>query len=158
MKLLVFSDTHGHFEPMLRATRAEEGVDAVFFLGDGMGDAEALEAEMPGVPVYSVVGNCDYAATGPGEGLVPMGGLLVYYAHGHSYAVKGGVGVLLREAKRREADIALYGHTHAPHYEEAQGVHLFNPGSAALPRGGPATYGVITIADGTPQFEVKKVP
>jgi putative phosphoesterase len=157
MKLLVFSDTHGHFEPMLQAARAEKDVDAIFFLGDGMGDAEVLEAEMPGVPVYSVVGNCDYAATGSGEGLVPIGGLLIYYTHGHSYAVKGGVGALLRQAKRREADIALYGHTHTPHYEEARRVYLFNPGSAALPRGGPATYGVITVKGGKPSFDVRQV-
>lgn len=157
MKLLVFSDTHGHPEPMLRVLRAEQGVDAVFFLGDGNGDAEQL-AEAAKAPVYSVVGNCDYGVIGPADGLVPMGGLLVYYTHGHGQSVKSGLDRLLRQTKHWEADIVLYGHTHVSHYECVDGVHLFNPGSAALSRSGPPSYGVVTITDGVPSFEVRPVP
>lgn len=157
-KLLVFSDTHGHGQPMLDVVAGQgAGADACFFLGDGVRDTEMLREVYPQLPLYTVRGNCDMASFEPDDGLAPFGGLLIYYTHGHLLQVKDGLEALWWRARRNKADIVLYGHTHIPVYGEREGVHFFNPGSIALPRFGPPSYGVITIEDGKPGFEIVRL-
>ena len=154
MKLLVFSDTHGNAAPMLDAAGRETDANACFFLGDGVRDAQLLAEKHPALPLYVVRGNCDLAAPDPTEGLVPFGDLLLFYAHGHTLSVKMDLERLFWMATRRGADIALFGHTHTPHYECRDGLHLFNPGSIGQPRGGPPTYGIVTIREDVPEFRI----
>lgn len=141
-KLLIVSDSHGDEVNLRRAVRAEADADALIFLGDGLRDLEALKKENFTRPVYAVRGNCD-RTDDPLEGLVPFGGVLLFYTHGHEYGVKAGCERLQREAAARGADIALFGHTHRPfHAEEAGLPALFNPGSLQQGR-----YGIV-VCDG----------
>lgn len=156
MKLLVFSDTHNSPSRMLEIVPKEKDVAACIHLGDGLHDAEVLSAIYPELPVYRVKGNCDPAQGDPSEGLIPFGGVLIFYTHGNMYGVKSGIEELWQAASEKGADIALYGHTHIPKYEERDGIILFNPGSLNLPRTEPGTYGVITVEDGVPNFEIKE--
>ncbi len=159
MKLLVFSDTHGYPRPMLEVVQATPDVDIVFHLGDGVRDAERLREAFPGVGLYVSQGNCDGAGTGdyPVEGLVDICGLPVYYTHGHMLGVKNDLSRLWIAAKQRGAQVALYGHTHLPHYEFRAGIHLFNPGSISLPRSSSYTYGQILLhEEEAPRFEVMR--
>ena len=155
MKLLVFSDTHHRAQRLLNTVAQHEGdVDACIHLGDGIGDALQLQGVFPHIPVYMVQGNCDPARNQPSESLEPFGGISIFFTHGHAYGVKDNLDALWWHAKRRGAGAVLYGHTHIPNYTFQGGLHLFNPGSLSLPRFGPATYGLITIADGAPTFEI----
>lgn len=157
MKLLVFADSHGRPEHMLEAASTHAEIsDACFYLGDGIRDAEIMQKQFPGMPVYMVQGNCDYGAFEPLEGIVPIDGLLFFYTHGHAFQVKNSLDSLWWRAKRKTADVALYGHTHQPHYELRDGVHIFCPGSISMPRFGPSTYGIITVEDKTPKFTIVK--
>lgn len=157
MKLLVFSDTHNRPQNMLDAIAAEDGADACFFLGDGSGDPEALQEAFPQLPLYAVQGNCDPASFEPYDGLAPFGAVLFFYTHGHTFSVKDGLDLLWWTARRRSADVALFGHTHVPYYEFRNGIHLFNPGSVSMPRFGTPSYGRITITEKVPQFEIVKL-
>ena len=153
MKLLIFADTHNSPFHMLEVVGEETGVHAVIHLGDGFRDAEILQQKYPHLPVYSVCGNCDLACLGPEEGLIPFGGLLLYYTHGHIQGVKQEYTTLWRTAKKRGADIALFGHTHMPYHKYNGGIHLFNPGSLNMPRSGRGSYGTLVIENGRPEFD-----
>lgn len=154
MKLLVFSDSHHHTHRMAEAIEQHSDASACFFLGDGLHDIQEMETRFPGIPFYIAQGNCDFAAYEPLYGLAPFGGLLFLYTHGHSFGVKHSTDQLFLAAKEFGANAALFGHTHVPFYECHDGVHLFNPGSISMPRAGSPSYGVITIKDGVPEFEV----
>ncbi len=148
MKLLVFSDSHNDITSMPPAAARHADAAACFFLGDGTRGADVLAERFPTMPLYRVRGNCDFGSFDPDEGLVPCAGHLIFYTHGNLHGAKSGTSGLLRAAKSRDADIVLFGHTHRAFYEKYNGVHLFNPGSISMPRGGPASYGLITLGDG----------
>ena len=149
LKLLVFSDTHGHESYIERAIKAHgEKADALIFLGDGILGANEVFAGYPHIPHVCVRGNCDVYATGEvDEALVDMGGIKILCMHGHKYSVKSTLVRATYRALEREADMVLFGHTHVPEEKREMGVVLFNPGS--LGRGYPErTYGVVEIVDG----------
>ena len=74
------------------------------------------------------------------------------YCHGHRYGVKSDLTQLAINAKRRNYNIALYGHTHVPDVREVEGVTLINPGSARYPvdLGGSYCYLVVHENKATP--------
>ena len=154
MKLLVFSDTPNSPSRLLDVAGREKGVTALFHLGDGPHDADLLADLYPAIPLYRVRGNCDYASFDPDEGITPFGGVLFYYTHGHLLGVKQDLWQLARRAKKAGAQVALFGHTHLPLCESREGIQLFNPGSLNVPRSGRGSYGVITLQEGKPSFEV----
>jgi putative phosphoesterase len=73
-----------------------------------------------------------------------LGGKRFFFTHGHVYDVKYGLYRLDLAAREYQADIALFGHTHVPYEEYADGLYLFNPGS--LGHGG--TYGYVDVVGG----------
>ena len=158
-RLLAVSDVHGRLRA-LRWVLKNETADAMFYLGDGLFDLDGavnlLPAPLP-YPVYRVRGNCDVGFPDPPEGLVPIGGTLFFYTHGHHYFVKSGYEELAEAARSRGADVALFGHTHHRTlvYDKIPGVPtLFNPGSLR----DEGVYGVITVEDGRCSYEWKQAP
>lgn len=158
-RVLVVSDVHGRL-PALRWVLKNETADAMFFLGDGLFDLDGavnlLRDPLP-YPVYRVCGNCDVGFQDPAEGLVPIGGVLFFYTHGHRYYVKSGYSELADAARSRGADVALFGHTHRRTlvYDGIPDMPtLFNPGSLR----DQGIYGVITIQDGKCSYDWLAVP
>lgn len=156
--ILVVSDTHGRLRELRMLLRSEKNADAMFFLGDGLFDLQrACELEGPcPYPVYPVRGNCDAGAPEPPEGLVPLGGVLFFYTHGHLYEAKSGPDTLAEAAANRGADVVLYGHTHRRKLlrpTDGLPVTLFNPGSLYS----EGCYGVITVTEGQCSFTWKRV-
>lgn len=157
MKLLVFSDSHGRHQNILNVLQQHTDATACFFLGDGADTPSAISEAFPSIPLYAVQGNCDPASFEPYEGLAPFGGFLFFYTHGHTFGVKNSLDTLWQTARARGATAALYGHTHIPDYEFRAGIHLFCPGSIAMPRFGAPTYGLITIQAGALRFTICQV-
>ena len=65
---------------------------------------------------------------------IKIGKYKVFLTHGHYYNVSLGVERLEQEARDRNADIVMYGHTHRPYYEIHNGITILNPGSLSYPR------------------------
>ena len=63
------------------------------------------------------------------------------------YNVKFGYENIIAEAKRRNADIVLFGHTHNQYTEYLDGLYIMNPGSVGM----NGDYGVIDI---TPKGDI----
>ena len=147
MKICVFSDSHGAAYRMTEAVR-QEAPDFVFFLGDGEGDLNLLRKEFPRLPVEAVRGNCDIYSSLPAELVCRVGGVRFFLTHGHRYGVKYARNFrsLAEEARKNEAQAALFGHTHEAYLERLEDeLLLMNPGSL---RGYGGGYGLMEVRDG----------
>lgn len=153
MKILIFSDSHRYIEPMVTAVIGEKP-DQIIHLGDLESDAEELAGRFPMTPVASVPGNCDLFTSGERYKLIELCGKRFFITHGHHYGVKAGLERLINTALAARADVALFGHTHAPHFEEAGGMLVINPGSVGM---GSRSYGLMTISGGEISYEPRRV-
>lgn len=132
MKILVLSDSHAALR-FMRLCVDKLKPDAVVHLGDHYDDGTVLAEEHPGITVHQVAGNCDRYRCPPfaRETLnYDIGGVRFFMTHGHRHFVKQGVGGLLADARKGQAGIVLYGHTHIPDcHKEPDGLWVLNPGS-----------------------------
>ncbi len=153
MKCLVFSDSHGSDYFIKEALRIHADAEVVFFLGDGLREIDNLAAGHPEKFWIAARGNCDFYSffkDKPAQKLetVSLSGYKIVLTHGDLYDVKYGSAGLIKLARDTDADIVLFGHTHAPfekyisEYEKP--FYLFNPGSISAFSG---CYGIITLGD-----------
>ena len=152
MKLLIFADSHRMLGSMVEAVE-EESPDQIFHLGDLESDAQYLADRFPHIPVCSVPGNCDYMPREAYTKLVTVGGKTFFLNHGHTYRVKYGFDAIINAACVARADVLLFGHTHTPYYADVNGLTVINPGSI----GYGDTYGVLTIENGSLNYEMKRI-
>ena len=133
MKILVLSDSHSSLRFMRRCVEVVKP-DAMVHLGDHYDDGETLAEMYPEIPVHQVAGNCDtFRCPIHARQMLcyRLGGVVVYMTHGHQERVKQGIGGLLTQARKFDAQVALYGHTHVPYcVQEEDGLWVMNPGSA----------------------------
>lgn len=138
MKIIVMSDSHGDRQTVEQV--AEHEADAYFHCGDS-----ELAAEDPVLAkMYQVRGNCDMDVAFPKEVEVTIGHKKIWMIHGHHHDVKNSLMTLFYQAREKEVDIVLFGHSHLYGAEMKEDILFVNPGSTLLPRGGnPATYAEI---------------
>ena len=146
MRFVVISDSHGRKGNVFDIVDMHiEDADYFLCLGDcnGGNDFEyAQEYFKDKLKLISVCGNCDwYSTEATVKEITPMKKRIML-CHGHTFKVKFGYEMLIEEAKRREADVVIFGHTHNPYYEYRDGLHIFNPGAAQDGR-----YGMVDITD-----------
>ena len=159
--ILILSDIHARPRRAAEAIEQHPECETVIFLGDGARHVDYLDAEFPERIFVSVRGNCDTFLDGVEETelVLDIAGHRLFLCHGHTRSVKGGTGALLRAAKEKSCDIALFGHTHLPHeeYDSESGIYLFNPGSVGDPRNGRCTYGILSLDGKNVLFSVGEV-
>jgi putative phosphoesterase len=145
--LLVVSDTHSNYSSLTAILRwaKHRAINTVAFLGDGEGDFDHAASVAGFHPnVTSVRGNGDWQGDIPLVATLTFAGRVFFLCHGHLCGVKEDLTRLIVQAKAREADAALFGHTHIAFWEEIDGLLVLNPGSAGLPRGkAPASFATI---------------
>ena len=155
MRILIFSDSHGATEPIIKAT-GQYHPDLLIHLGDYMRDAKAVSQSPHGCPVSCVPGNCDISSKASPVKLETWDGVTLLITHGHLFRVKQNLSPLRSASRNAGTRIALFGHTHYPHNEDTQGILLFNPGSIAYPRIGNPTFGLLEIENG--QIKARIIP
>lgn len=145
MRILVFSDTHGHIDRCIQMINRIKDVDMVIHAGDTSSDAEDIAAIFSELDVRFVCGNCEVSRA-PGEIEIDACGKKIFVTHGHYYNVKYEYDycTLVRHARLKGAELAVFGHTHRPIYDNLGDISILNPGSARY--GG--TCGIIEIEDG----------
>ena len=152
MKVAVLADTHA--PRYWKACPAEvarrlRGVDLILHAGD-LCRATVLEELAAFAPVRAVLGNNDtpdVAAWGAPETLrLDLDGLAVAMVHDAGPA-PGRPGRLRRRFPW--ADLVVFGHSHIPLDETAEGVRIFNPGSPTDRRRQPrGTMGLLRVEGG----------
>ena len=151
MKVLVFSDSHGRTLDMYDAIEREQP-DAVLHLGDCYEDARDLQRSYPDLTVCGVAGNNDWGADAPSQAVIALEGVRIYLTHGHREHVYSTCDLVAQRAREEGCSLAFFGHTHRVQVERKNGVLVCNPGSISLPRGGPASYGRLTVENGQAQL------
>lgn len=133
MKILIVSDTHRYNTNYLKVVEKTGPFDMVIHCGDVEG-SELLISEAAGCPVEMVQGNNDFFSSLPKEKEFMLGGYKVWLTHGHNYYIAMNSEVIKQEARMREVDIVMCGHTHKPMVDIGKDVTLVNPGSISYPR------------------------
>ena len=146
MKILVVSDTHRRDENFLHVMDKIGPVDMVVHCGDVEGSERLIE-KAAGCPVYMVRGNNDFISPMPRETEFMIGNYKVWLTHGHNYCVYMNYETIKQEARDREVDIVMCGHTHKPVIDIGRNLTLLNPGSMSYPRqeGRRPSYIIIEI-------------
>lgn len=146
MRIVVMSDSHGRTDAVQRVLEQQKDAQLFIHLGDGLQEFHAVMAQHPEKEAWSVRGNCDFGSTEESLGSGFVRDKKILYTHGHQWNVKFTLDDLRELGQQRWADVVLYGHTHQPHYQYSDGMHLFNPGSLGSPKdGAEPTYGVIDM-------------
>jgi putative phosphoesterase len=152
MRLLVVSDTHGKAALGLIASLAA-ACDRVVHLGDGFDDGQKLALMQP-TPVIQVLGNSDLPLSVVPEKILEIAGWTILLTHGHRYGVKTSLVKLVDHADTMGANLALFGHIHRRHWEDAGKVKAFCPSSAAYNYDGtPPSVGILDLEPGVIRHE-----
>ena len=130
-----------------RVITQQRKAELFIHLGDCVSDLENATIIFPEIQYLNVKGNCDFGSDTPVDGETVIKGKRIFFTHGHAYHVKSGYSIAIGEARRRNADILLFGHTHMPFSTYEDGLYIMNPGSIGHPKEGAATYGIIDITD-----------
>ena len=149
MRIGIISDTHG----TLRDSVFEvfEHVDYILHGGD-VGPVDILMDLEALAPVTAVYGNADgfeIRERCPKVAKLELDGLYITVTHGDQFGTPNAI--VLRQ-NFPEAEIILYGHTHAPLLELVdKTVTVMNPGSAGQPTDGrPPSVGIMELEPGIP--------
>lgn len=133
MKILIVSDTHKRHKSLDQVLEKTGPLDMLIHLGDTEGGEDYIEA-VSGCPVHIVAGNNDFFSDLEREEEFFVGRYRVFITHGHRYGVTMGTERLEEEARSRNADIVMYGHTHRPDLNIKKDITILNPGSLSYPR------------------------
>lgn len=146
-KLIIISDSHGNVKGVDDLLPLVAENDYLIHLGDGVTDIRELRDAYPN-KVYFCAGNCDFYSQYPTEGVLEVGGVRIFYCHGHQYGVKQDLLTLALATKSRGCDVALYGHTHEANIKQYDGVTLINPGTLRYGVGKGGSYCYLVIHQG----------
>jgi uncharacterized protein len=152
MRVVALSDTHAPRRWRSCPPRVAEhlrGADVILHAGD-VCTASVLDELAAYAPVHAVLGNndgADVAAWGaPETAEFGLDGLRIAMIHD-----SGPASGRLRRMRRRfpEAGLVVFGHSHIPLDEAADGLRIFNPGSPTDRRRQPhGTIGILEIRAG----------
>ena len=130
MRILVLSDSHSDRKKVREAVELmKDSISAIIHLGAGERDMYFADGTLETIQVFQVKGNCDYTSDLPDSHLIELRGKRIFLTHGHKQSVKYTRIHLEEEAKKYNADIVLYGHTHKAVTEYVDNTYYFNPGS-----------------------------
>lgn len=133
MRILIVSDTHRHDQNLKEVLLRAGPIDRLIHLGDAEGSEDYIR-QIANCPVNIVRGNNDFYCDLPREEEFTLGRYKVLITHGHYYYVSLNMQEIMRQAKARNMDIVMFGHTHRPLIKLEDGIAFLNPGSISYPR------------------------
>jgi len=135
MKILIVSDSHRSDANLKTVIDRTAPIDMLIHLGDAEGSDNLIRSWLDDSVDFEIVkGNNDFFSPLDTEKEIMIGQYHVLLAHGHMYNVSLGVEMLRQEVTARGFDIAMFGHTHRPYFEDRENVIILNPGSISYPR------------------------
>ncbi len=144
MRILVVSDTHNDYYTLNQVIKSQTKAEIVIHLGDGEEDIERIRHLYDKKMIVSIRGNCDWGSNKPYIEELNVEGKKIFATHGHLYSVKVDYDNIINEARKKCADILLFGHTHIAYCDYIDGLYIMNPGAL---RGYNASYGIIDICN-----------
>jgi putative phosphoesterase len=157
----VISDTHiPKHAPRVpdAALRSFADVELILHAGD-LSSLAVLDQLAAYAPVEAVQGNVELPevqAALPIKREIVVGGCAIGLVH-----ILGERARYARTARREfpSARVVVFGHSHIPYVEDADGLLLLNPGSATVRRAQPhCTVAILTSTDGQPRATILALP
>jgi uncharacterized protein len=159
----VISDTHvparaRRIPDAALAVFDDEGVELILHAGD-LSSLDVIRQLSACAPVHAVQGNVELpevVAALPIKRELTVGGCAIGVVH-----ILGERRHYARNARREfpEARVVIFGHSHIPLVETADGLLLLNPGSATDRRTQPScTVALLTVSDGQPEARLVTLP
>ncbi|MEN8906165.1 MAG: metallophosphoesterase [Clostridiales bacterium] len=149
MKILLFSDSHGNINNMLKAIKKHKNVNTIIHLGDMVKDIREIENRFNDINIEYVKGNNDWTHNISDYKMIELESKKIYITHGHRYSVKFQYERICGIGHSLNADAVFFGHTHQPEEFFSDNILFLNPGSIAGGRyASRATYCLIEIKDG----------
>lgn len=144
-KILVFSDSHGRTEYVMRMLDKETECQTVFFLGDGLNEVEKVRQLYPDKSFIAVKGNNDFQFYAEQYAYKHIDGVTFMACHGDMLSVRYTLRELFNKAHSVRANVALYGHTHISNaaFDSYSGVCAVNPGALC-----DGNYCIIEVNEG----------
>lgn len=156
MKLGIISDTHGGLKDTIEALDGLKDAKQICHIGDVLyhGPRNDLpESYQPKelanllkrrVDVVYVRGNCDSDVDemviekdlSEKSRVVSFDGYRFYIVHGYEETEEERI----QQAKYRDCQVVISGHTHVKKLEENDGIVVLNPGSTTIPKDGSRSY------------------
>lgn len=130
MKVMILSDSHMMPKADLLELLKQNHVDYYIHCGDIFMPYDNINLNN----FYLVRGNNDYAKI-KDEIFITIDNLKFYIVHGHLYDVYYDTHYLYQTARKKNADIVCFGHTHQPYVKYTDNLIMINPGSVSYPRG-----------------------
>lgn len=135
-RVVAVSDSHGcvaYLRDTIAQALTHGAIDVLVFLGDGLDDLDAvkpmLSANGAQTRLIAVCGNNDWRRAADREARFTVEDARFFACHGHEWNVKYGMERLCFAAREREAQVALFGHTHMSMLEYEYGIWFINPGA-----------------------------
>lgn len=154
-KILVFSDCHYDKKVVDLLMDKIDSFDYVYFCGDGIDNLTYYSYAYPN-KIEAVRGNVDsHFGVEPYEVCNTVEGVRIFMTHGHLYNVKKGLRDLEIEARKRDAQIVVFGHTHSQTKIEKDGVIYVNPGCSCSLSG--TEYAEIWLSEKNIEIYLRKV-
>jgi putative phosphoesterase len=158
MELAIISDTHmpkGARRIPEACMERMRAADAILHAGDLIAEEVLVLLEGLGPPVHAVQGNVDEPEVRlrlPRVRVVEAEAARIVITHDAGPAA----GRLARLRRRfADADAVVFGHSHIPLHEAADGFQIFNPGSPTERRRAPThTMGIARADGGRLEFEL----
>ena len=162
MNILVFSDSHGHYERLKKVAKLYSNtINYIIHLGDLVREAEKLKIdfENSSLKVEYVYGNCDFSINrNDYEKELVICEKRFFILHGHTRYVKTSSETLKNLAEQKKYDVVLYGHTHIAKEEYHNGAYIVNPGSIQEPRdSSKPSYALINISDNNIKIDIRNL-
>ena len=153
MNILVVSDTHGNQGAMREAIFRQGPFDCLIHLGDGVQDGIAVAGELD-IPFHGVCGNEDFGVAVPETLRLVLGTWTFSLMHGPQLDInvyqsrqiwEGHLAAMADLARKKEAQVFLFGHTHRPLLTEVNGIVIGNPGDQYIGSALPPSLAVIEL-------------
>ena len=145
-RIIVMSDSHGKTKAFENICKIHPEAERYVFLGDGAGDYEYIQSHHEDWAMIGVSGNCDRFTNLQEVQELVVGEWRFLLAHGHKFAIKATYQYILDEARKRNCNAVLYGHTHSAYCDKIDGIWVLNPGAIMDYRG--PRYAVLDLDDG----------
>ena len=162
MNILVVSDTHGNQRTMREAIFRQGSFDCLIHLGDGVQDGIAVAGEL-GIPFYGVCGNEDFNVAAPETLRLVLGSWTFFLMHGHQLDInayqsgqvwESHLAAMADCARKKEAQVFLFGHTHRPLLKEVNGTVIVNPGDQYIGSTLPPSLAVMELTSDTLSIKI----
>lgn len=147
---------------MREAVSRQGPFDALIHLGDGIQDGIDVARES-GITFHGVRGNEDFGVPVPDTLRLALGTWTLFLMHGHQMDLsryqsrqvwENHLSVMADRARKEQAQVFFFGHTHWPLLRVQDGIVITNPGDQYIGSTMPPTYAALELFPDTLHIKI----